>query len=138
MPYQKPADDYDFSKNSDYKRIIENSGLEDPQLERLIRECHYQIDYVMRDPDEVQVPIYPNHEFETEHTITLKTKTKQFNNIEEVIDFIIEKSNSNYFFLSSFKDLTLRYSLLSFEYKVNGLSDDIKDRIREWKINQVC
>jgi len=123
-----------FRKNKDYIQIIENSGCEDENLMELIMDVNFHLDYQM-DKSEFKVPIIKNGDITK---LKISPEFEKFDNLDEVKSFIIEKSKYNYFFTYSFKNLELGYATLDVsKYKVNGLVEQRKRKLRNKKIEQI-
>lgn len=123
--YKSPPPNYDFRQNSDYITIVDNSLKEDVDLLKLIESTHYLITHILRHVDDT-IPVIKNGSVVSTKVILQK---KKFDNIDSVIEYIVEISKINYFFMYSYADLTLTFSILSLTENINGLKDYKRDRL---------
>ncbi len=138
--YIKPPENYNFTIDPSYILLVENSGCEDKNLLHFIKECHYHIDYCTRvynfdNRTSFDFPIMGD-DFKTVNQ-TYQIIIKKFRSIDDLISFVGNESESNYFILFRFSDLTISYCSIPFDKHVVGLHDDMIDDIREFKLNKI-
>jgi hypothetical protein len=134
--YTQPPPGYNFQKNRDYKALVSNSSREDPDLLPFIEKCHYHLDFVIQNDfnGELMVPLLIDDDI---INTNFKIEIKRFNTLNELESFVELESTNNYFMIKSFLSLQIEYISISFNHKILGLSDDLEDEIRDYKLRKI-
>jgi len=140
MPkYIQPPTNYNFRDHHDFKTLIQNSNqIEDPNLLPLIQKLHFQIDYIPRknelENNQLKVPILEGERIVKKYS---PLQTKKFLNLTELENFITNESENNYFILVTFLELEIDYLSIPFEYKIQGLYEELGEEIRDYKLKKL-
>jgi hypothetical protein len=137
MGHKIPCKGYNFRENTDYAKLVNNSGEDSDDLYYIIENSHFDIDWVIMD-------IFDRNEIVPLLVDGIIKRTNyplesiQLNSKEEVCNFIKDKSNTGYFGLYSiFKNKVEYIWIDALKHKVNGLHDFKNKKIRNYKIDRL-